>query len=217
MNENAKAANFGDIILNLDTNCDINCQLIKVKPTEHNPKGNRFQKCVLWDGYDNKDVKIWEGRNGMPLEEKNVKEWLTFSLSARAGTGKWANQTYLGGFWDSATPIINAPQVPPQTPQNAPQSTNDQQLTPQAKKEPDWDAKDQRNANMNALNNATSFLTTCAVVSNNIASYLSEGKIKDIAASFAEFIYTNKTKPKQMQKCQECGAEDVTQCNCTPW
>jgi len=109
MNGNQKAANFGDIFLNLGTNFDIECQLVSCDITKHNPKGNRYQDCILYDGTEQQKAKIWEGRNGLPLEEKNRGQWLTFTLSARAGSGKWQNNKYLGGFWDSSAPIINKP------------------------------------------------------------------------------------------------------------
>ncbi|KKN07547.1 hypothetical protein LCGC14_1065680 [marine sediment metagenome] len=124
MTENAKAANFGDIFLNLETNYDVNCQLISFDVTKHNEKGNRYQDCVLYDGFDQNKVKIWEGRNGIPLEEKNRNQWLTFSLSARAGSGKWANNKYLGGFWDSSAAVIDTPQNTQQAPPQAAQPTN---------------------------------------------------------------------------------------------
>ena len=140
MPENPKAANFGDLYLSLETNFDIECQLINFDVTKHNPKGNRYQDCVLYDGQNQEKAKIWEGRNGLPLENKNLNQWLTYNLSARAGTGKWADKKFIGGFWDSSAAIITNPPQAQQAPQRAAGATKYQQPAPQSKIEPDWDA-----------------------------------------------------------------------------
>ena len=205
MPENLKAANFGDIYLNLDKNHDINCQLISFDVTKFNEKGNRYQDCVLWDGYDQKKVKIWEGRNGLPLEDKNQNEWLTFSLSARAGTGKWKNNKYLGGFWDSSAAIIDSPPQAQQAPQNAPQSTNRAKPAPQAKKEPDWDA-----------------IAEGKVRHGVVCAFIAAGKkptIEDIEY-WVNYIITGKVpdpdlKWEEKDICPHCG-KPHPECSCTP-
>ncbi len=148
-------------------------------------------------------LKWWKGRGG-----QNISGYPEQQLDEAGQSEKWQLPSVL-------QTSQNTQQAPPQ----AAQATNVPQPTPQGKKEPDWDAKDQRMANMCALNNATSYLTTCAEVSSNIATYLSQEKIKDIAASLAEFIYTNKTNPQPIQpvKCEQCGAIDVAQCSCVPF
>ena len=115
-----KAANFGDLALSLDVNHEIDLQLLDIGAIEHNKKGNRYQDCILFDGNEKQKVKIWQGRTGTALADINLNKWLTFNLSARRGSGRWANNIYYGGFWEMGAPIIkNAPQ----TPQNAPQGT----------------------------------------------------------------------------------------------
>lgn len=146
-------------------------------------------------------LKWWTGRGG-----QNISGYPEIQLNEAGQPEKW-----------QLPPASQTPPQAQQAPQNAPQSTNAPQPATQDKKEPDWDAKDQRNANMNALNNATAYLTTCAQVSNNIASFLSQGKIKQVAAEFAEFIYTNKIgqQPDTQEKCPHCG-KPHPECSCTP-
>ncbi len=120
-----KAANFGDLALNLDQNHEINAQLLVAEATKFNDKGNRFQECILFDGTDQQKVKVWEGRNGIALTNLNEKKWLTFNLSARRGTGKWANNVYYGGFWEMNSPVVTqAPPTASPAPQNRPQHAN---------------------------------------------------------------------------------------------
>jgi len=148
-------------------------------------------------------LKWWTGKRG-----QSISGYPEMQLNEAGQPEKWQLPS-----------ALQPPQNQQQGTRPSPQGTNVLNTAPQGKKEPDWEAKDQRMANMCALNNATSYLTTCAEVSNNIASYLSQEKIKDIAASFAEFIYTNKTNPQPLQpeKCEQCGATDVAQCSCVPF
>ncbi|MCJ7483912.1 MAG: hypothetical protein MUO31_13215 [Thermodesulfovibrionales bacterium] len=114
-----KAANFGDLALNLEQNHEIDLKVEEIGPILHNQKGNRYQECSLSDGQEQQKVKIWEGRNGTALAEINLKKCLTFNLSARRGSGKWANNVYYGGFWEMEAPVIaQAPQRTAQTPVN---------------------------------------------------------------------------------------------------
>jgi hypothetical protein len=123
-----KAKMLYELAASLEKDFEIDLQLLNIGETEHNKKGNRFQKCTVTDGTHSKDIKVYEGRNGMPLGQELSGEWLTFSLSARSFKGN----TYIGGFWQSDAPkVTGRPQSTPQTPQKPLQPTNDK---------PDWDA-----------------------------------------------------------------------------
>ena len=210
MTENAKASNFGDIFLNLGTNYDVECQLINFDVTKHNPKGNRYQDCVLSDGQVQEKVKVWEGRNGLPLEERNRNQWLTFSLSARAGTGKWADSKYLGGFWNSSAAVIDTPPQAQQGVQQLYQRPNAPQTLPQGKKEPDWDAIAEGKVRHGIL---------CAMLQGGIEVNYEE------VLQHTVFVMTGKDPNAipdphpdiQTKRCVQCGAIDETQCSCTPW
>ena len=109
------------------------------------------------------------------LTAANVGQPATWRLKWYSSHGK----SFIVGY---PTTIAKPTQNAQQAPQNAPQSTN-------APEKVDWDAKDLRNARMNALNNATAMLVACAEVSNNIATWLGIDKIKQTASEFVDYIY----------------------------
>ena len=210
MSENEKAANFGDLYISLEKNFDIECQLINFGETEHNKKGNRYQDCVLSDGQEQQKVKIWEGRTGIPLEEKNRNQWLTFNLSARAGTGKWKDNKYIGGFWDSSAAVIDSPQNTQQGVQQPTGATKASQPTPVDKKEPDWEAIAEGKVRHGVV---------CAFIAAR-----HKPEVKEVER-WVRYIITgidlaNVPDPHsdiQTKKCVNCGALDETQCSCVPW
>ena len=109
------------------------------------------------------------------LTAANVGQPATWRLKWYSSHGK----SFIVGY---PTTIAKPTQNAQQAPQNAPQSTN-------APEKVDWDAKDLRNARMNALNNATAMLVACAEVSKNIATWLGIDKIKQTASEFVDYIY----------------------------
>ena len=234
MSENPKAANFGDLYINLEKNFDIDCQLINFDETKHNPKGNRYQDCVLSDGQEQQKVKIWEGRNGIPLEEKNLNQWLTFNLSARAGTGKWKDNKYIGGFWDSSAAVIDSSQNTQQGVQQPAQATKAPQPTPQGvqMRMPDTYAypvtpETQERMARCAAGEAASRVVA-AMIKRQTEPVTKKATIKtllDIGDTLSQWMVhginvANVPNPHpdiQTKKCVQCGALDETQCSCVPW
>ncbi len=118
-----KAANFGDLALNIGVNMEIDAQLIDIGPIERTKtKGTAFQKCILKDqGGNQTKATIWQGRTGTALADINRNKWLTFNLSA----SKYKGENQYGGFWQADSPAVTRP--PQAAPYNAPppaQATN---------------------------------------------------------------------------------------------
>ena len=216
MPANPRAANFRKLTVTPDTNFDINCQLIEYGETKHNEKGNRYQECVLFDGEAQEKVKIQEGRNGLPLEEKNKDEWLTFSLSARRGTGKWKDNFYYGGFWDSSAPVVDAPPQAQQAPQKAAGATNapynalhSQEKYPRNnnQKEVDWKAISRGKVRHGVV---------CAFIAAPIDEMPA---IADIEY-WVEYIMSgkdpNETQNLKVKPCSQCGGDEM-KCACVPF
>jgi len=159
----------------------ISGKIIQVKPPSVTDRyGNQYQ----WITVQTHQGPI-EGLLGtkQPFMPTAVGDLVQFEYSQKDGKkGKYNSFKKMNPQYTDQ----NASQVP----QQASQSPND-------KKDVDWDAKDERNARMNALNNATAMLCLCAQVSNNIATYLGTDMVEKTANEFFRYIYNGLSENPQ--------------------
>lgn len=136
-------------------------------------------------------LKWWKGRRGA-----SISGYVENQLNEAGQPEKW-----------QLPAALQTPQNPQQGAQPPAQATN----TPQTQNTtPDWDA-----------------IAEGKVRHGVVCAYIQSGSSLELASieRWVKYIMTGidpAATPEphpdiQMQKCQQCGAADVTQCSCTPW
>lgn len=128
------------------------------------------QKITIQDNTDNIGVWAYADKQYLPTQ---------------SATGNGMLKEYEGKRYIDYATVKISPQQP--APQNIPPQPQ-QALQPPKTPEVDWDAKDLRNARMNALNNATQLVCLVAEMSKN-GDELNDLTVRQVATVFVDYIY----------------------------
>jgi len=159
---------------------------LEVGPSKLSSNKKPYQAVKLRDDTgEEHQLTIMQGQ-GKLLDAACLNQRLAFNLETYQGRSGVA----YSGFWRDTVKVNQAPAQYQQGPPQIGQA----EVPP--KEEVDWDAKDLRNAKMNGLNNATSFLIALATITSS-AEFLQEEKAKSLAKSFVDWIYEKDNEPEE--------------------
>lgn len=176
---------------------DVLACLLKDASEERRNKNDKFEQDIniLYKGEPH--TAIFYPGSSPPLIPDDFDKYFYFKFW-RFDRG---DKAWIRCVLDSPEPIAKS-EVDKQR-RTAPQARNTRPAkreTPsRSDKEPDWDAKDQRMVNMNALKNAVTIFATVAEITNNEDRIADEEKVKKLAADFVSWIYTHKHQTKEEQ------------------
>lgn len=157
----------------------------RTKSQQSKSPGQQYnvQKITIQDNSDNIGVWAYADKQYLPTQ----------SVTAKGMLKEYEGKRYIDYAKVDYAKVQISPQQP--APQNIPQQP--QQAIQQPKvPEVDWDAKDLRNARMNALNNATQLVCLMAEMSKN-GEDLNDLTIRQVAAVFVDYIYNGKAKAEE--------------------